>query len=351
MSEEALKSTVPPIQADNAWKDVLQVWFPEFMAFFYPELYAQIDWSAGYETLDKELQAITTQSMLGKRFVDKLIKVKSLKGTELWVLLHIEVQGEKETHFEARLFEYYYRLWDRYHIPIATLAILADDNPAWRPNVYRSELWGNEVISFHFSSIKLLDYANQRELLEKTTNPFGLIVLAQLAAIETKESPETRFQVKSSLTRKLYERGLDRDAILNFYKFVDWVLALPKELAIRYNDLVHKIEEEKTVAYITTAERIGMEKGFEQGILKGIQEGMQKGIQEGMQEGMQKGREEGIYQGTLAGEKLILTKQLNRRFNPVAPNYLSKIKHADEDTLLLWSEKILDAKTVEEIFD
>lgn len=66
------------------------------MAFFYPELYAQIDWSAGYETLDKELQAITTQSMLGKRFVDKLIKVKSLKGTELWVLLHIEVQGEKK---------------------------------------------------------------------------------------------------------------------------------------------------------------------------------------------------------------------------------------------------------------
>lgn len=323
MSEAELKSTVVPIQADNAWKDVLQVWFPEFMAFFYPELYAKIDWSPGYETLDKELQSITTQSMLGKRFVDKLVKVKSLKGKELWVLLHIEVQGEKETHFEARLFEYYYRLWDRYHIPIATLVILADDNPTWRPHIYRSELWEEEVISFRFSSVKLLDYAHQREFLEETSNPFGLIVLAQLASIETKESPETRFQVKSSLTRKLYERGLDRDAILNFYKFVDWVLALPKALSIRYNDLVHQIEEEKAVAYITTAERIGMEKGFEQG----------------------------MYQGTLEGEKLILTKQLNRRFNPVAPNYLNKIKHADGDTLLLWSEKILDAKTVEEIFD
>ena len=52
------------------------------------------------------------------RFVDKLMKVKSRQGKELWVLLHIEIQGEKETDFEKRLFEYYYRLYDRYNIPL-----------------------------------------------------------------------------------------------------------------------------------------------------------------------------------------------------------------------------------------
>ena len=59
---------IPHTQADSAWKDVLSVWFPEFMVFFYPELAAKIDWSAGYESLDKELQTITTQAMLGNAF-------------------------------------------------------------------------------------------------------------------------------------------------------------------------------------------------------------------------------------------------------------------------------------------
>lgn len=39
---------------------------------------------------------------------------------------------------------------------------------------------------------------------------------------------------KFNLTRKLYDYGLDRDTILNLYKFLDWVLTLPEALEIRY---------------------------------------------------------------------------------------------------------------------
>ena len=333
MSEE-LAIEIPHTQADSAWKDVLTVWFPEFMMFFYPELAAEIDWLAGYESLDKELQTITTQAMLGNRFVDKLMKVKSREGKELWVLLHIEIQGEKERDFEKRLFEYYYRLYDRYGIPIMTLAILADGNRAWRPSVYQAKVWGTEVLSFRFFAIKLLDYADKIEFLEQTANPFGVIVLAQLAALKTRKNPDARFTVKSSLTRKLYEQGLNRDTILNLYKFLDWVLTLPEALEIRYNDCIHQIEEERTVAYITTAERIGMKKGYEQGIQQGIQQGMQQGMQ----------------QGALEGEKVLLTKLLNRRFAHLSSAYVAKIKKADAETLLMWGEKILDAKSIEDVF-
>ena len=322
VSKKALNAILPQTQSDSAWKDILQVWFPEFMAFFYPELFSKIDWSAGYETLDKELQAITTQAMLGKRFVDKLIKVKSLQGNELWVLLHIEIQGEKQAHFEQRLFEYYYRLTDRYHIPIMTLVILADDDPAWRPSVYQASLWEKEVLSFRFNSIKLVDYAHQREMLENTQNPFGMIILAQLAALETRENLETRFQVKLGLTRKLYERGLGRDDILNFYKFLDWVITLPEDLSIRYNDHIHQIEEESAVAYITTAERIGIEKGYEQGMQQGINH-----------------------------EKQLLVRQLTRRFSSVPTQYVNILEHSDPDKLLTIGERILDAQTIDEIFE
>ena len=321
MSQD-LVVTIPNTQTDSAWKDILNVWFPEFMLFFYPELAGKIDWSAGYETLDKELQMITTQAMLGKRFVDKLMKVKSKQGEELWVLLHIEVQGEKQTHFEKRLFEYYYRLYDRYNVPIVTLAVLTDDNRAWRPSVYQAEVWGIEILFFRFFTIKLLDYADKYEILEQTTNPFGVIVLAQLAALKTQKDIDARLKIKFSLTRKLYGRGLDRDAILNLYKFIDWVLTLPKDLAIRYNDYIHQIEEEYAVTYITTAERIGMEKGY--------QEGMEKG---------------------LTYERTLLNRLLTRRFGHLPSDAIRRLEQADPDTLLLWGEKILDAKTIKDVFN
>lgn len=317
--------SIPNMQTDNAWKDLLQVWFPEFMTFFYAELAQKIDWTAGYESLDKELQSITTQAMIGNKIVDKLMKVKSFQGEELWVLLHIEIQGQKETDFEKRLFQYYYRLTDRYHMPIVTLAILADGNQYWRPAYYQANVWGMEILSFRFFTTKLLDYADKTDWLEQVSNPFSIVILAQLAALKTRKDPDARFNAKYGLTRQLYDRGLDRDTILNLYKFLDWVLTLPEDLEVRYNDYIHQIEEEHTVAYITSAERIGMKKGYEQG----MQQGMQQGIQH---------------------EKMLFSRLLTHRFGSLSSKSLLKLEQADPETLLIWSERIFDVKTIEEVF-
>lgn len=48
---------------------------------FYPKIAKEMDWGVSYETLDNELQSIMTDAMVGKTFVDNLIKIKSLKGT------------------------------------------------------------------------------------------------------------------------------------------------------------------------------------------------------------------------------------------------------------------------------
>lgn len=37
---------------DSPWKEILERYFCDFMAFFFPHAAAQIDWSRGYETLD-----------------------------------------------------------------------------------------------------------------------------------------------------------------------------------------------------------------------------------------------------------------------------------------------------------
>ena len=101
-------------QYDTPWKEAIERYFPEFMAFYFPKAYAQIDWSGGYEFLDQELQAITQDAEIGKRFVDKLVRVTRLSGQDDWIYLHLEVQGTVQAEFAKRMFVYNYRIFDKY---------------------------------------------------------------------------------------------------------------------------------------------------------------------------------------------------------------------------------------------
>jgi hypothetical protein len=85
---------------DSPWKDVLERYFPAFLAFFFPAIDAAIDWAHGYEFLDKELQQIARDAQLGRRYADKLIKVWRRDGDEVWVLIHVEVQGSVLVQFD-----------------------------------------------------------------------------------------------------------------------------------------------------------------------------------------------------------------------------------------------------------
>ncbi len=52
---------------DSSWKEVLDRYFEAFMAFFFAEAHAEIDWARGYEMLDKELQKIVRHAKVGRR--------------------------------------------------------------------------------------------------------------------------------------------------------------------------------------------------------------------------------------------------------------------------------------------
>ena len=72
---------------DSAWKEVVEAYLPEFVAFFFPDAHAAIDWDKGFEFLDQELQQVVRDAELGKRLVDKLVKVYLNDGEEAWILL------------------------------------------------------------------------------------------------------------------------------------------------------------------------------------------------------------------------------------------------------------------------
>ncbi len=310
----------PSSRFDEAWKEILDAYFQEFMEFFYPQLAENIDWSKGYEWMDKELQALTTDGLIGRRYVDKLVKIHSKTGQAGFVLLHTEVQGAKEEDFPERLYTYHYRLRDRYQLPILTLAILADEGKNWRPCQYQDKVWGETIVTFNFFVNKLLDYEGKEEELLKSKNPFGIVVAAQLMALRTQPNPQTRYDQKLYITRCLYKKGWGRDAILNLYYFIDAAMRLPEDLELQYNESIQALEEEKNVRYITSAERIGIEKGEQIGI--------------------EKGREEANKE---ARENLLklLRATLKTQFSDVCPNsYASKIEAATMNELIAWQMDI-----------
>jgi hypothetical protein len=196
------------------------------------------------------------------------MRVWKKDGKETWVMAHTEIQGKKEDEFPHRVFVYNYRSQDLYGKPVVSLAVLTDGNPDWRVSEYGQELWGCRTV-FSFPSVKLLDYKKDWAYLESSDNPFAVAVMAHLKTLETRKDRQSRLQYKLALSRNLYRHGWTRDDIIRLYRFIDWIMVLPGDMENIYHEKLMDYEREVNMQYITTAERIGMEKGMEKGILLG----------------------------------------------------------------------------------
>lgn len=170
---------------DTPWKDALTRYFPEFMAFYFPDAYAQIDWAVPHTFLEQELAQVVRDGKLGKRRVDKLVRVARLGGRAQWVFVHIDVQNNLDRDFAERVFIYNYRIYDKYRRPVSSLVLLADHNNGWRPNTFNYALFGCET-GIRFPSVKLADYASRIDSLLQEQNVFGLVTAAHLLTQQTR---------------------------------------------------------------------------------------------------------------------------------------------------------------------
>jgi len=54
MTKSKSKKKVSDDQYDSPWKEAIEEYFRECMAFFFPDIHDDINWLKGYQFLDKE---------------------------------------------------------------------------------------------------------------------------------------------------------------------------------------------------------------------------------------------------------------------------------------------------------
>jgi hypothetical protein len=248
---------------------------------------------------------------LGRGYIDKLFSVFLRDGTEKWLILHLETQHDKDPDFEKRMLVYWYRIFDKYDRAVASMAVLADTNKSWRPTQYHNKIWGSEITR-KFETMKLVDYRGSEEALKKSENPFAWIVLAQLAAMDTRPEEEARLITKIELVKYLLKHGWDIDTIRELAIFLDFVLGLNMTLHGKYVQQVKKLEEENAVDLISTTEQYGF----------------------------------------MQGERRFLMNLLRAKFKDISipDRYLGELESADTPTLEHWGINLINANSVDEVF-
>ncbi len=311
---------------DSPWKEAIERYFADFLQFYFPVAYGRIDWSQPIPFLEQELRSVVRDAELGKRFVDKLVSVALKGGRQEWIYVHLEVQGSPQDGFAERMFVYNYRLYDRYRTPVASLAVLADDQLSWRPTRFGYDILDCQM-GIRFPVAKLLDWSGHDAKLADSNNPFAIVTRAHLATRATANDVNARHQAKWLIVRDMYRQDWGRQKVIDLFAVIDWMMRLPKVQELAFWESLQQMEEETKMRYVTSIERLGLERGIEQG----LQQGMQQGVQQ--------------------GQIRLLEWQLMQRFGSLPAWAGTKLAAATESELQAWAEAVLSADTLAAVFE
>ncbi len=262
---------------------------------------------------------------VGRRVVDKLARVARRGGTEEWIYIHLEIQGDEQGNFPERMFVYHSRLFDRYHKPIASLALLADDREHWRPTEYEHAALGCQI-RMRFPVAKLLDWVGSEARLHDSSNPFALLTLAHLETRATRDDTAARYVAKYGLIKRLFRLGLDRKQAAPMFHMIDWMMRLPDADEQQFWDACCELDKESSMDYMTSFERRSFDRGYDKGLASGVE------------------------QGQRVGKLKIVTRLLEARFGELPAWVSEKLAAASDDELTAWTGSLLSADSVEAVF-
>lgn len=128
----------------------------------------------------------------GRKMADQIAKVYLKNGVEQWVLVHTEVQTDDHKDFPLRMFEYYYRIFDRYGKKIVAIALFSNTSKK-SSNHYKEVYFGTEV-SYTFNKYVIANF--DEEALKSSPKLFSKALLASMYMHRTQSEMGMRSDYK-----------------------------------------------------------------------------------------------------------------------------------------------------------
>ena len=320
---------------DSPWKVALKNFLPQGMELFFPQSYQQIDWSKKVSFLDTNLENLIKDSETGNKIADCLVEVNLLNGQEVYLLLHVEVQGDRDTNFAERMYLYNSAIYSRYRKKVTSFAILADVNKDWLPEPFRYSYLGGETL-LRYPTVKLLDY--NLEALQASSNPFAPIVEANLKTKVTTNDLNTRLTEKVRIIKGLYQRNFTKDEIIQLFRAINWMMQLSDELQLEFSNIWRAYEREMNMPYLMDFEIEARNLGRNEGVIIGELQAKKNDIKEFLL---------ARFSQELSDEKIDeLTQTMERIYDPLVLTEL--VKAAGLANSIADFEQSLEQLTVED---
>jgi len=259
----------------------LQEFFEDFLWLFDPQTAAGLDFST---VVFRNAEAFTDLPRGERRTADLVAEVRTLAGEPELILLHVEVQREREAGFPARMWQYYAVLRQRdglLVIPIAVVFYLAREAIAMEE--YEEGVLGRVYLTFRYLQISLPLLAAEDYVAAE--RPLG-VALAPLMRL-----PDTGRAARLSLYLACMRRinqGADSGELNDARAFLLWNMVntyLPlsdddrAELQARLTSRGDTTLETTELTYADRLLQRGHKEGREEGREEGYRESVRTAIQ------------------------------------------------------------------------
>ncbi|MBE3576279.1 MAG: DUF4351 domain-containing protein [Limnochordales bacterium] len=272
MSPEGVQPQGRALSHDQLFKSLLDRFLPEFVQLFLPDLALRLDMGTV-----KFLQ----QELVGDhgKVVDLLAEMK-LAATGDPVLVHVEVQANREREFARRMFSYYARITERYPYPVAPIALylfeptfseLSASQELCR-NARQLESWvdnriGIETLRYTFYAIHLSRVGWRQ--LAGIRNPVALALLG-VAGRRLNDS-NARVQVTVEFYRALIQAVVepqDRQLLAGFFEAYMQLSGEERQCAWKVLESLFPREAEAVEEIWTPLHEMGRAEGYLEVVLR-----------------------------------------------------------------------------------
>lgn len=257
---------------DILLKSAFEEAFADLLRFYFENAQDIFDLDRGFEFMDKELSEIfpELEKKGGTRFVDMLVKTYLKTGSEEWILVHIEIQGEDTRAFARRMFTYYYRIFDRFNVAVSALAVFTGGERQDTPDHFHSKFLGTEIF-YRFNTYHILTHTEAQ--LIAMQNPFALIILAAQKALLTGKIPELELGRQRLLIARalIASKQYNSEQIRRFLFFLKTFIYIESEEINRIFDKEVGVltGNENAMGIIETIKMLTREEALEEGLEKG----------------------------------------------------------------------------------